>query len=309
MTRTREAKPNIGLCKKKIAHFTSACFNANNIITRNMREFSSDQSMPTATVVIKRAHDLLLDYIKEATQGSSKMSINRIRRASLEKDEWMALKAFKDIASEQQKMYAKTFCKPAIKSYYRKKRNFDLIAAHITYDIIPKILSQYDFILSVDETSLSSEQIQENKESIHKLSRDFRLKATEFYLKIKKEEFEFQEEKLQLHLDDFPHNRGEAITSTQVISNVDVDDEEPFYDDDDEVLTQKPLPQRKENMLHVKDSELFKEYIEIAMKRALLETEREILFLVERSVKETPVEIQETKDLNPVLRKDFVLQA
>ncbi|CAF5134500.1 unnamed protein product, partial [Rotaria magnacalcarata] len=126
---------------------------------------------------------------------------------------------------------------------------------------------------------------------------------------IKKEEFEFQEEKLQLHLDDFPHNRGETITSTQVISNVDVDDEEPFYDDDDEVLTQKPLPQRKENMLHVKDSELFKEYIEIAMKRALLETEREILFLVERSVKETPVEIQETKDLNPVLRKDFVLQA
>ncbi|CAF2156168.1 unnamed protein product [Rotaria magnacalcarata] len=124
-----------------IAHFTSACFNANNIITRNMREFSSDQSMPTATVVIKRAHDLLLDYIKEATQGSSKMSINRIRRASLEKDEWMALKAFKDIASEQQKI-------------------------------------------------------------------------------------------------------GEIITSTQVISNVDVDDEEPVYDDD-EVLTQKNIVTKK----------------------------------------------------------------
>ncbi|CAF2139542.1 unnamed protein product [Rotaria magnacalcarata] len=153
MTRTREAKPNIGLCKKKIAHFTSACFNANNIITRNMRKFSSDQSMPKVTVVIKRAHDLLLDYIKEATQGSSKMNINRICRASLEKDEWMALKAFKDIASEQQKMYAKTVCKPAIK-------------------------------------------------------------------------------------------RGEIITSTQVISNVDVDDEEPVYDDD-EVLTQKNIVTKK----------------------------------------------------------------
>jgi hypothetical protein len=85
------------------------------------------------------------------------MSINRIRRASLEKDEWDALNAFEDIASEQQKVYAKTFCKPALKSYHKKKKNFDLVAAHISNDIIPKILPQYDFNLPLDEGSLSSE--------------------------------------------------------------------------------------------------------------------------------------------------------
>ena len=74
----------------------------------------------------------MLDYIKEATQGLSKRSINRIYRACIEKDEWDVLKAFENVASEQQKIYAKTFCKPALKTYQKKKRNFDMVAAHIT---------------------------------------------------------------------------------------------------------------------------------------------------------------------------------
>ncbi|CAF1324918.1 unnamed protein product [Rotaria magnacalcarata] len=303
MTHTREAKPNKVLCEKKMSQLTSACFDANNIIARSMREFSSDPSIPTATIIIKRAHDLMLDYIKESTQVLSKMSINRIRRASLEKDEWGAFKTFENNASEQQKTYAKTFCKPAIKSYHKKKKIFDLIAAHISHDVIPKILPHYDFNLPLDEGSLSSELIQENRESIHKLSREFRLKATELYLKIAKEELEYQEERLEKLLEDFPQDRDQLL-STQAIS--DLDNDEPF---DNEVFTQKPLSQRKENVVKEKGSDLFKLYIEIALKRALLETEREILFLDERGVKETPGEISEARDLNPVLRKDFMLQA
>jgi hypothetical protein len=306
ITHTQEAKTNIAVCEKKISHFTAACFDANNMITRAMREFSSDPSIHSATIVMKTTHGLMLDYIKEATQGLSKMSINRIRRASLEKDEWDALKAFEDVASEQQRIYAKTFCKPTLKSYQKKKNNLDLVTAHISHGIIPKILPQYDFNLPVDETSLSNEQIRENKETIHKLPKDFCLKATELYLKIAKEEFEFQEEKLQKLLDDFPQDRYE-IPSTQTVTDTDVDDDnEPL---DDEVFTQRPLSQRNVNIINVKGSELFKKYIETALKRGLLETEREVLFLAERGVKETPFEIKEARDLNPVLRKDFVLLA
>ncbi|CAF5072965.1 unnamed protein product, partial [Rotaria sp. Silwood1] len=197
ITHTREAKTNLALCEKKVSHFTSACFDANNFITRNMRELS-------ATVIANRTHDLILDYIKEATKGLSKMSINRIRRAVIEKDEWDALKAFEVVASEQQKIYAKTFCKSALKAYKKKKKNIDLVAAHILYDIIPKILPQYDaFNLPMDENSLPSEQIQENRESIHKLSRDLRLQVTQLYLKIVQEEFEFQKERLEKLLEDF----------------------------------------------------------------------------------------------------------
>ncbi|CAM4808932.1 unnamed protein product [Rotaria magnacalcarata] len=261
MTHTREAKPNKVLCEKKMSQLTSACFDANNIIARSMREFSSDPN------------------------------------------EWGAFKTFENNASEQQKTYAKTFCKPAIKSYHKKKKIFDLIAAHISHDVIPKILPHYDFNLPLDEGSLSSELIQENRESIHKLSREFRLKATELYLKIAKEELEYQEERLEKLLEDFPQDRDQLL-STQAIS--DLDNDEPF---DNEVFTQKPLSQRKENVVKEKGSDLFKLYIEIALKRALLETEREILFLDERGVKETPGEISEARDLNPVLRKDFMLQA
>ncbi|CAF3732621.1 unnamed protein product [Rotaria sp. Silwood1] len=197
----------------------------------------------------------MLDYIKEVTQGLSKMSINRIRRASIEKDEWDALKAFENVAPEQQKIYAKTFCKSALKAYEKKKKNFDLVAAHISsYDIIPKILQQDDvFNLLVDENSLSSEQVQDNKENIHKISRDFRLKATELYLKIVKEEFEFDKERLEKLLEDFPQDSDEVLPLTQIVN-----DEEPFDDeeninnnnDDDEeeeIFTQRPLPPRRKS--------------------------------------------------------------
>ncbi|CAF5095420.1 unnamed protein product [Rotaria sp. Silwood1] len=297
ITHTREAKINVSICEKKLAQLTSTCFDANNIITRNMRELSSK----TATVATQRVHDLILDYIKEATQGLAKMSINRIRRASIEKDEWDALKTFENVASEQQKMYAKTFCKSTLNNYHKKKKRFELVAAHISNDIIPKILPHYDFNLPVDENSLTSEQTQEYRKSIHNLSKDFRLKATELYLGIVKEEFEFQKERLQKLLDDFPQDRYE-VPSTQI----DDDDEEPL---DNEVFTQKPLSQRQETINNKKGSELFKKYIVIAHKRAQLEIEREVHFLSERGVQETPVGTQEPKDLNPVMRKDFVLQA
>ena len=309
ITHTREAKTNMVVCERKISHSTSLCFDANTIITRNMRILSSNTNIQTATVVSKRAHDLMLDYIKEATQGLAKMSINRLRRVSIEKDEWDALKAFENDASEQQKTYAKTFCKSVIKSYHKKKKNLDLVAAHIAHDIIPKIIPQYDFNLPMDETSLSSEQTQENKESIQKLSSGFRLKATKLYLKIAKEEFNFQNERLQKLLDDFPSDKGE-IPSTQV--NTDDNIESLIDDEDNQVFTQRPLLQQQEDnnrKVICKGSELFTIYIEIALKRALLETEREVLFLVERGVKETPFVIQEARDFNPVLRKDFVLQA
>ncbi len=55
--------------------------------------------------------------------------------------------------------------------------------------------------------------------------------------------------------------------------------------------------------------ELYTKYMEIALERSSLETEREVLFLVEHSIKEMPFVIQEARELNPVLRKDFVLQA
>jgi hypothetical protein len=301
ITHTREAKTNIVFCEKKISYFTTSCFDANKLLTRHMKEILSVSSVSLATAAVKRAHDVMLDYIKEATQGLSKMSLNRIRRASAEKDEWEALKAFEDVASEQQKMYAKTFCKPTMKSYHKKKKNLDLVAAHISYDIIPKILPKYEFNLPMDGASLSSDQSQENKESIEKLSRDFRLKATELYLKIAKEEFNFQNERLDQILADFPQDRDE-IASTQL---------DPISSDDnhltDGVFTQRSQPERQ--MVTHKGLELFKKYVEIALKRALLETEREVLFLAERGVKETPFVIKEARDLNPLLRKDFVLQA
>ena len=62
-----------------------------------------------STTVANTAHDLMFDYIKETAQGLFKISINRIRRTSVEKGEWDALKAFEDVATEHRKCMPKPF--------------------------------------------------------------------------------------------------------------------------------------------------------------------------------------------------------
>jgi len=204
-----------------------------------------------------------------------------------------------------------------LKTSQKKKKHFDLVAAHITYDIKPKIIPQYDFNLTLDENSLSNEQIQENKQIIHKLSRDFHLQAAELYLKIVKEECEFQNEKLEKLLNDFPQDKDDkTLTRTGVdggsdnLEHYDNDNDDEEDGDDNEVFTQRSLSKNKrKKLLNHKGSELFTKYIEISLKRTLLEIEREVLFLAERSVQETPFVIREAQELTQVLRKDFVLQA
>ncbi|CAF4148143.1 unnamed protein product [Rotaria sp. Silwood2] len=129
-------------------------------------------------------------------------------------------------------------------------------------------------------------------------------------------------ERFQKLIDDFPQDRYE-VPSTQMDTNVnmsdDDNDEEPLDNrvfiqkplsqrQDNRVFTQKPLSQQQETINNEKGSELFKKYIVIAHKRAQLEIEREVHFLSERGVQETPVGTQEPKDLNPVMRVDFLLQ-
>lgn len=298
-THSRETAKNTAFCEKKIAYYTSLCCDANNILTRYTKDLESELStiITNPKNVAKRTHDLLLDYIKEATQGFSKTCVNRIRRASLEKEEWDALQAFESSASEQQKIYAKTFCKPTLKSYQKKRKHLELAAAHVEHDIVPKILPRFDFTLPVDESSLSSDQAQANREQMHKLSRDFRLRAAELHLKIAREEFDFQQEKLDKLLHDLPHDSTDEDRQ---------DDGEPRNEEDD-VLTQRS--QGKANAVSSRGSQLYAHYIEQANKRVSLEIEREVHFLVESGVDETPFEIKDTRDLYPVLRKDFTLLA
>lgn len=51
MTHTRDADANVKMCEKKPSQFTSACFDANNIINRNTSEITSDPSIPTAILL------------------------------------------------------------------------------------------------------------------------------------------------------------------------------------------------------------------------------------------------------------------
>ncbi|CAF4737879.1 unnamed protein product, partial [Rotaria sp. Silwood2] len=96
----------------------------------------------------------------------------------------------------------------------------------------------------MDENSLSSEQVQKNKENIHKLSRDFPLKATVLYLKIVQEEFEFEKERLEKLFEDFPQDSNEVPLIQTVNDEEPFDDEEENSnnrnDDEIEILTQKP---------------------------------------------------------------------
>ena len=103
-------------------------------------------------------------------------------------------------------------------------------------------------------------------------------------------------------LEDFPQDRDDKIEpSTQTVT-VNVEEE------NDEIFTQRPIStQKKESEVNGKGSKLFEKYVEFALKRAELETAREVHFLVERGVEKTPFVIEGARDLTPVFRKDFML--
>ena len=137
------------------------------------------------------------------------------------------------------------------------------------------------------------------------------------------EEREEEEEEKQLSSPTFPKpvnvNGGNNVNYSDAHNKEEDDD-----DDDDDglggVYTQKiPPPQAPTSSLlsssreqrkstDTKGSELYLKYIEISKERAILETEKELLFLAEQSVRETPFVVQEAQMLAPVLRQDFVLQ-
>ena len=161
----------------------------------------------------------------------------------------------------------------------------------------------------MDESSLSAEEILKNKKSIEELSKDFRIKATQLYLKVAKGEYDFQNERLYSLLKDFPPDTYD-VPLTQIQQAV-IDINDGDEDDNHRCFTQRVRTQidmNNVNIVESKGSEIFTEYVEISYKKAILEIEREVLFLDERSVKETPFEIQEARKMNPVLRKDFTLQ-
>ncbi|CAF1571856.1 unnamed protein product, partial [Adineta steineri] len=152
------------------------------------------------------------------------------------------------------------------------------------------------------------------------------------------EESVFQYEKLEKLREDFPKDKEDEAeeeerkppspTFRSVSARGDNTDANTFDvqisgdedgNDTDGVFTQKPSTtpspstvskraQQSIKPLNEKGSVLYNNYIETSLKRASLETEKEILFLAERSVPETSFEIQKAQQMTPVLRKDFVLQ-
>ena len=60
-----------------------------------------------------------------------------------------------------------------MKRYQKKKKNLELVAAHITLDMIPKAIPKYNFNLPIDESSLTTEQAQNNRKEIEKISKEF----------------------------------------------------------------------------------------------------------------------------------------
>jgi hypothetical protein len=193
-------------------------------------------------------------------------------------------------------MYASMFCKPALKAFQNKLKHQEVAAAHVSLNITPKTLPQVEFRFRMDESVLSSEQIQANHNRMDQLARDFRLGATELYLKVAREECDAYEKLMTKILNDFPKVNVS-------VANVDVRDGMNATD-----LQRNETRQQGQN-IRLPATRLYTEYMKTSRKRVLLDSERDCLFLAERRVIETPFVAGPVRFENPPLRKDFTLQA
>ena len=93
-TKSREAEKNAPVYKNIISSLKTKCLEANTQITNFMSEIAKGASITSTRTAADRAHELMLDYLNQTTENLKKRSIDKIKLAVAEKDDYIAWIAF-----------------------------------------------------------------------------------------------------------------------------------------------------------------------------------------------------------------------
>ena len=195
---------------------------------------------------VDRIEKHLLDYIYHCTQHVRKRAQSRIELAKVQISEYKAFEDFEHIATPSQ-WELHVLLKPRMKIWLQKKKNYEIMLKRVEYDLPPKFISNINFNFKIDESMITSEEVQATYNQMSKLTKDFRTQAMTLYIQSLGREYELLTEEIKRMVDCFPQDNDDGF------------DAEPGY-------------------------AAFKQYHELREKRMKIEIERSLHFLDEQRV-------------------------
>lgn len=172
--------------------------------------------------------EVMFSYMNESLTYVRRQNELKMRMAKIERAEFVAWENFMILATPAQKALALTI-KNQLMLTRRKNMQYEEAAAHATpqVDMLPKGLPSLELRFKFDEKSMSEENAKDIYKSMGDITREYRLRATELYIRTAKVELDYHTTRLRDLLDGSvlaPSEReeddGEAVKAFQVFIKV-----------------------------------------------------------------------------------------
>nr|ABQ08077.1 hypothetical protein [Adineta vaga]ABQ08078.1 hypothetical protein [Adineta vaga] len=141
---------------------------------------------------------IMFEYMNYALSNVRHYNELRMKTAKTERAESVAWDKFLTVSNPAQKSLAQ-LVKAQLAKYRAKKIQHEKVAIHATpeIDMLPKALPSLRLNFNLDKDSMTEEDIKDVQKSMDDITRDYRLKATELFIRSAKIELDYQATRLK----------------------------------------------------------------------------------------------------------------
>lgn len=172
--------------------------------------------------------EVMFKYMNESLANVRKQNELKMKMAKIERAEYVAWENFMNIATPSQKSLALTI-KDQLTQVRAKSIQYETAATHATphVDILPKVVPALKLRFRFDEKSMSEENVKDIYKTMDDITREYRLKATELYIRTTKVELDYHTTRLRhlidgsvLALSEKSEENNEGIEAFQIFIKV-----------------------------------------------------------------------------------------
>ncbi|CAF1097599.1 unnamed protein product [Adineta ricciae] len=160
---------------------------------------------------VNRTEDILLKYILHCTQHVKKASLNRIKLAQIEMDEYKALKDFEKLATPAQ-WRLHLFIQPKMTLWSTKNQNLRIATKRVEYDLPPKFIGQTQLSFNFnDDQILPNEEAQQIYDQMRQITQEYHRQSMTLYVQTHTRKLELLTNEIKQMIQCFPEDNDDGF--------------------------------------------------------------------------------------------------
>lgn len=181
--KTKDDKQARRTCENKIVKLNSE-------IKRLTEEIEATATQHNLTK--QEYEEIMFNYMNESLTNVRRQNELKMKLSKIERAEFVAWESFMSLATPAQKALALTIL-GQLRQIRSKNIRYETAAIHATpqIDMLPKAVPALKLRFHFDEKSMSEENVRDIYKSMDDITRDYRLKATELYIRAAKVELDY----------------------------------------------------------------------------------------------------------------------